>query len=100
MFLTSGRYKTDEVAAWGLVDRIAEDDKLIDAALAFANEIAENAPLSLLATRATLRGDLVEQVTATLIHEHREQTKLLPTADFKEGRRAVSERRPGNFIGR
>lgn len=100
MFLTSERYKAGEVAAWGLVDRIADADKLLETALAFAAEIAENAPLSLLATRATLRGDLVEQVRATLVHEHREQTKLLPTTDFEEGRRAVAERRPGNFIGR
>lgn len=100
MLLTSGRYKTAEVAPWGLVDRVADTGSALDAALAFADEIAENAPLSLLATRATLRGDLLEQVRATLLHEHREQMKLRDTADFAEGLRAVAERRPGNFIGR
>ncbi len=100
MFLTANRYKTDEVALWGLVDRIASADTLREAALAFAGEIAENAPLSLLATRATLRRGLVEQVKATLIHEHAEQTKLKPTEDFAEGLRSVAERRPGKFVGR
>ncbi len=100
MLLTAGRYKAEEVAEWGLVDRMAGSDKLHETALAFAGEIAENAPLSLLATRATLRGNLVEQVRTALSHEHREQLKLRNTEDFAEGLRAVAERRPGNFLGR
>ncbi|MFT3929189.1 MAG: enoyl-CoA hydratase/isomerase family protein [Spongiibacteraceae bacterium] len=100
MFLTAERYKAEDVAAWGLVDRIVDARNLRESALAFANEIAVNAPLSLLATRATLRGNLVEQVRATLVHEHAEQIKLQPTEDFAEGIRAVGERRPGNFVGR
>ena len=100
MFLTAGRYKAEEVVAWGLVDRMTSTDNLRETALAFAGEIAENAPLSLLATRATLRGNLAEQVKMTLVHEHREQLKLQPTEDFVEGIRAMTERRPGKFVGR
>lgn len=100
MFLTGARYKADEVAPWGLVDRIADAADLRAAALRLAAEIAENAPLSLLATRATLRGELADQVTATLRHEHAEQQKLAVTEDHAEGVRAVAERRPGNFTGR
>jgi enoyl-CoA hydratase/carnithine racemase len=100
ILLTGKRYKPEEVAGWGLVDRIADGARLREEALAFAAEIAENAPLSLLATRATLRTGLVEQVTAALVVEHREQMKLKPTEDHEEGLRAVAERRPGNFVGR
>ncbi len=100
MFLTAERYKAEDVAEWGLVDRIADSGKVREAALAFADEIAQNAPLSLLSTRATLRGNLLEQVRATLLHEHGEQLKLKPTDDFAEGLRAVAERRRGNFTGR
>ena len=100
MFLTAERYKADDVVAWGLVDRIGDSENLREAALAFAHEIAVNAPLSLLATRATLRCNLVEQVRATLMHEHREQLKLQNTEDFAEGIRAVTERRTGKFVGR
>jgi enoyl-CoA hydratase/carnithine racemase len=99
MLLTGNRYKTEEVAPWGLVDRIAAPDKLLETAMAFAAEIAENAPLSLLTTRATLRRDLVEQVKAALKIEHQEQLKLKNTEDHAEGLRAVAERRPGNFKG-
>lgn len=100
MLLSAARYKTEEVLPWGLVDRVAKAPQLRETALAFAGEIAENAPLSLLATRATLRGDLVEQVRTTLLHEHREQLKLKLTEDFAEGIRAMAERRPGNFTNR
>lgn len=100
MLLTGDRYKPEEVADWGLVDRMADAGTLRDTALAFAASIAENAPLALLATRATLRGNLAEQVRAALLVEHREQLKLRPTEDHAEGLRAVAERRPGNFKGR
>jgi len=100
MMLGAGRYKAEELAPWGLVDRMAGADSLRETALAFAGEIAGNAPLSLLATRATLRGDLVEQVRTTLLHEHREQLKLKATEDFAEGVRAMAERRSGVFVGR
>jgi enoyl-CoA hydratase/carnithine racemase len=97
MLLTGNRYKAEAVAAWGLVDRMAASDTLRETAMAFAAEIAENAPLSLLSTRATLRGNLAEEVRAALKLEHQEQLKLKKTEDHAEGLRAVAERRPGIF---
>ncbi|RZM12263.1 MAG: enoyl-CoA hydratase/isomerase family protein, partial [Sphingomonas sp.] len=38
-------------------------------------------------------------VEAQTDHELAEQAKLMITADFAEGVRAVAERRPGRFIG-
>lgn len=100
MFLTSERYGAEQCRAWGLVDRIVEASQLQESALAFANEIAVNAPLALLSTRATLRGKLLDEVRAQLHHEHQQQLLLQPTEDFAEGVRASAERRPGNFKGR
>ncbi len=100
MFLAAARYKAEDVAPWGLVDRVVAHGELDSAALAFAHEIAENAPLALLATRATLRCGLVEQVRETLLREHAQQRLLQDTEDFAEGIRAVGERRPGRFKGR
>lgn len=100
MFLTSERYGVEQCKEWGLVDKLVESGQLQDAALAFAKEIAVNAPLALLSTRATLRGNLLEEVRAQLHHEHMQQLQLQPTEDFAEGVRASAERRPGNFKGR
>jgi enoyl-CoA hydratase/carnithine racemase len=100
MMLTAARYKAEEVATWGLVDRIVEAPNLRDCAQTLADEIAQNAPLSLLATRRTLRRGVIEQVRAALIVEHAEQAKLRLTEDYAEGIRAVTERRQGNFVAR
>ena len=50
-------------------------------------------------TRATLRAGLTEAVKSITDHEFIEQSWLRKTADYKEGVRSVSERRPGNFVG-
>lgn len=100
MFLTGRRVKAEEALAWGLVDEVVPLAELLPAAQALAAEIAENAPLAVVATRKTLRGDLATAVRAQTHHEHAEQTILRATSDFAEGVRAVQERRPGVFTGR
>ena len=99
MFMTSARYRPEAVAAWGLVDRMAPEGRAREGAHALAAEIAENAPLALIATRATMRAGLVEAIRAQLNHEHAEQAVLKATADYAEGVASVFERRPANFIG-
>jgi enoyl-CoA hydratase/carnithine racemase len=100
MFMTSERCGAEECRGWGLVDKIVDAGQLQESAMAFANEIAVNAPLALLSTRATLRGNLLDEVRAQLHHEHQQQLLLQPSEDFAEGVRASAERRPGNFKGR
>jgi enoyl-CoA hydratase/carnithine racemase len=100
MFLTGRRIKPDEALAWGLVDEVVGADEVRSDALNLAREIAENAPLAVVSTRKTLRADLAADVRAQTAIEHREQALLRVTEDFKEGVRAVAERRPGNFAGR
>jgi len=99
MLLTGRRVKAEEALRYGLVDEIAPLDDLRAAAERLAGEIAGNAPLAVEATRATMRGDLAALVEAQTDHELAEQAKLMTTADFAEGVRAVAERRPGRFIG-
>jgi len=100
MFLTGRRVPAEEGLAWGLVDEVVPQARLLAAAQRLAGEITENAPLAVIATRKTLRGELAAAVRARTNHEHAEQTILRATEDFAEGVRAVQERRPGNFQGR
>ncbi|MDB5426763.1 MAG: enoyl-CoA hydratase [Phenylobacterium sp.] len=99
MCLTGRRVKAEDGLAWGLVDEVAPLEDLRAAALRLATEIAENAPLALVSTRKTLRGDLAAAVRAQTDIEFREQSILRATEDFKEGVRSVAERRAGNFRG-
>jgi len=100
MLLTGRRIKAEEALAWGLADAVVGAAELENAALAMAHEIAENAPLSLEATRRQLRGALAETLRVVTDHENTEQAILRETEDFREGLRAVAERRPGRWAGR
>ena len=100
MFLTGRRLDGKEAVEWGLADVLAEPDKLREAATALAAEIAENAPLAIFSTRATVRAGLAEAVKAQTDIEFREQSWLMGTEDHREGVKAVSERRLGRFVGR
>jgi enoyl-CoA hydratase/carnithine racemase len=100
MFYTSRRVTGDEAYAWGLADVLVPQMDVRRAALQLAAEIAENSPLGLVSTRATMRGDLADRVLRATEHELAEQTRLRKTADFKEGVAATAERRIPNFIGK
>jgi enoyl-CoA hydratase/carnithine racemase len=100
LFLTGRRIDGKEAFEWGLVDVLVEQDKLREAATALAAEIAENAPLAIFSTRATVRAGLAEAVKAQTDIEFREQSWLMGTEDHREGVKAVSERRLGRFVGR
>jgi enoyl-CoA hydratase/carnithine racemase len=100
MFYTSRRVRGDEAYAMGLADVLVPQDQVRDAAMAFAAEIAENSPLGLMSTRATLRAGLADRVRAATEHELAEQTRLRKTDDFKEGVKATAERRVPKFTGR
>ncbi len=99
MCLSGRRIKGEEAFAWGLADALAPLESLRETTLALANELAENAPLAVESTRATLRAGLAAAVKAQTDLELVEQTRLRATKDFAEGVRAVNERRPGVFIG-
>jgi len=83
----------------GLADVLVPQDQVRSAAMKLAAEIAENSPLGLIATRMTMRGDIAERVRKATDHELEEQTRLRKTNDFREGVKAVAERRVPNFTG-
>jgi len=100
MFYTSRRVNGEDAHKMGLADVLVPLDHVREAAMKFAAEIAENSPLGLVATRATMRGDIADRVRKATDHELKEQTRLRKTDDFKEGVKATSERRVPNFSGR
>jgi enoyl-CoA hydratase/carnithine racemase len=100
MFYTSRRIGGEEAYRMGLADVLVPQEQVRSAAQALAEEIAENAPLGVMATRATMRVGLADRVRKATDHELEEQSRLRKTDDFKEGVKAVAERRVPSFAGR
>ena len=100
MFYTSRRIGGEEAYRMGLADVLVPQAEVRAAAQKLAAEIAENSPLGVLETRATLRAGLADRVRAATDIELEKQTRLRKTEDFKEGVDAVNQRRKPIFKGR
>ncbi len=100
LLYTGRRIGGEQAADIGLCDLLVPADRVRAEAHALAAEIAVSAPLATASIRATMRGDLAGQIRAATDREATEQGRLLATADFREGVRAMAERRPPRFEGR
>ena len=100
VLLTGRRYNGEEATELGMADECVPADQVRDRAFELAAEIASGAPLAIRAINATLRNGLADRLREATAHEAAEQGRLFATEDAREGMRAVSERREGNFVGR
>src|SRR5436190_23955649 len=100
LFYTGRRISGDEAVRIGLADLLVAQAEVRSAAQALALEIAQSAPLAVLATRETLRRGLADAIEAATERELVEQDWLRRTEDFNEGIKAYGERRLPNFQGR
>ena len=100
LMYTGRRLTGEEALAIGLADYCVPLDQVRARAVELANEIAGSGPLAIIATRETLRRGLAEAVARATEREYEEQDWLRNTADFREGTKAMGERRPPNFQAR
>lgn len=91
-----------EATDWGLVAKVVDDDKLIDAAVGFANEVAVKSPLAVANAKQVLNAAFWEanEVTAGLRLEREVTARYCLTSDdAPEGLHAFAEKRRANFTG-
>ena len=83
----------------GLVNRLAEPENLMDAALALAAEITEGAPLSVKAARETVMLSTEMGRSAALQAARAASELCYHSVDAQEGPRAFAEKRKPNWTG-
>jgi enoyl-CoA hydratase/carnithine racemase len=97
----TGRSVTaDEAREMGLVRRIVPHDRLMDEAIAYAEQIAAQPPIAVQFAKRALTRSLDSALLAQLELEWSYQVAAFDTDDAREGITAFRERRPPNFGGR
>jgi enoyl-CoA hydratase len=98
LIMTARALSADEAYAWGVVNRLFETPAdLIEGAIATANEIAANAPLSIRQVKKSVHYGLQSDLLTGYRLELEAYNRLIPTEDRLEGVRAFNEKRKPVF---
>lgn len=89
-----------EALQFGLVNRVVPVDGYLDAALAFAEEVASRAPLAVRMAKDAVNAAFETTLTEGLRAERRNFYPLFSTEDQKEGMKAFIEKRKPNWKGK
>ncbi len=99
MSLTGDFYGAEQLAAYGLVNRIAEPGKALEAAKELAAKIAENAPLALAATKKIVVESAQWSPEEMWTKQNEISGPIFVSKDAQEGPKAFAEKRKPNWSG-
>lgn len=97
---TANRIDANEAERIGLINRAVADEDLNDAVLDVARTIADNAPLSIAASKLTINEVLKDASERDLEAIRRASSACFDSEDYREGRTAFMEKRRPVFQGR
>ena len=97
LILTARPFSAAEALEWGVVNRVCEPGKLMEEALATAQRIAENAPLSVRQAKRSVHYGLQMDLLTGYRLEIEAYNRLVDTEDRREGVKAFNEKRKPKF---
>lgn len=98
--LRADEFNAEEAYRIGLVQELVEPGKQLDRALEIAEEIAQNAPLAVQATKASSMKYIEEGEAAAIADFSNITARLAATEDAAEGLASFVERRPAVYKGK
>ena len=90
----------EESLSLGLVNALVPHDELMDTAMTWAQEIADNAPVAVQTTKRMMRMGMEESYDTSVDHLMMHLHGLFQSKDFEEGLKAFLEKRKPEFTGR
>jgi enoyl-CoA hydratase len=98
--LTGDSLGAAEAERIGLVNRVVPADRLQEEALAFAQRLADGAPLALRHTKIAVNKLVKDALNIAFDYSTAAETVTMGSDDFKEAVRAIKEKRKPEFTGR
>jgi len=100
LIFTGRPFSAEQAHAWGMVNRVCEDDALLDEAMDTARVIAANAPIAVRQAKKSIAAAGALDPHSGYAFEIEAYNRLVPSEDRQEGVRAFNERREPRFKGR
>jgi len=100
LLLTGRLFDAAEAHRYGLVNEIVAPDQLLPRAHALAEQLAQNSPSSLRATKKLINGFIRAQLDQQIAEAVEDNARIRTTSDFREGITAFLEKRKPNWTGK
>ncbi len=99
LIFTGKMITAEEALETGLVDKVVEQEKLLDEALEMAEQIASNSPLAVSFAKEVINNGSDMDIAQGLDYEMKNGLKCFDSEDRVEGMSAFLEKRKANFQG-
>jgi enoyl-CoA hydratase len=100
IILTGLPFTAEQGERWGLVNTVVPIAQLMDAALATARRIADNAPIATRQAKQSVQRGMQMSLWDALAFEIEAYNRMVPTEDRREGVNAFNEKRKPAFRNR